>query len=478
MHAIVLSPSGAGRASLQLLGRVCLVLLAPLLLLICSIRYGSAPPDLLWLGALLQLVVSAVALFRRRRLREPTSTVILLLYGIAFASIEVSSARADDWFSHLAQSILLLVPLIYFAVECLHESGAPALRRALRLAQQLTQRRTWPEKLHECRTLPEVKVLREAVQAEAGPALSLLADTRPEVRVTALAALESRQNWRPGQPQVVLQLAQRATEPEVRAAAINALADIEDRFIIEAVAEFLHDPSRSVRRTAAEALLRKVEKNWPWIRLGVRRALADPSCQDDGPLRCEGEQLTPEAVADLTAWTTEKGVQAIRATLTLGCHYHRLMSNSSDAQLVKTLRRQLADERTPALLRLELARVLYSYKELDGALSRQLINANNPAPLRLLAVEALMDTGQSAEAAAALHELARMSNREISLGVAKIVQERLGVDMGLPRDRPLPHLHSSEAAETARRVLVWATQQGENAKTALHEGEADCPESR
>ncbi|HTU89257.1 MAG TPA: HEAT repeat domain-containing protein [Gemmataceae bacterium] len=474
MHAPLPGSSGDRRATLLMhLGRICLLLLPLTLLLICSVRGNSSAPGLLWLGTLFQLLACGLSLFGRQGWREPTGAALIMLYVIALSWMVLGTAGIDDWFSHLAQAILLVVPLFYFAVQCLMESGAPALRRARQLAHRLGHRRDWPEKLHDCRLLPEVKALREAVHLDVSPALSLLANPRPEVRVAALAALEFRQNWRPGQPQIVLQLAQRAIEPEVRAAAINALANVEARTIIEAVAEFLHDSSRLVRQTAAEALLWNTEKNWPWIRLAVRRALADPVGQDDGPLRHEGELLTMEAVGDLTAWTTEKGVQALRSALTLGCHYHRLLSLALDATLVEKLRCQLADGHTPALLRLELARVLYTHRELDEDLLRQLIDSANPAPLRLIAVEALLDKGQSAESVAALHELARMPNREIALGIAQVVQRRLGIDLGLPRDRPLPSLHSREAAEVARRVLVWAAHQDAASEVALHLDEAD-----
>jgi hypothetical protein len=460
MHAPLPVAFAARRMGLiALLGRACLLLLPLTLMLICSVRGGGTKPGFLCMGTLFQLLAFCLSLVGPQGLREPTSAAVVMLYGIALSWLVLGTTGMDDWFSHMAQAVLLVVTLVYFAVQCLLESGAPALRRARRLAQQLAQRRVWPDQLHECRLLPEVKALREAGHGEAAPVLSLLADPRSQVRIAALAALEFRQNWRSGQPQIVLQLAQRAVEPEIRAAAIKALANVEDRTIVEAVAEFLHDASPHVRQTAAAALLENTEKNWPWIRLSVRRALADPVCQDDGPLRHDGEPLTAEVVSDLTAWTAEKGVQALRSALTLGCHYQRLLSLSSDAILVEKMRRQLADGRTPALLRLELARVLYTHREMEDDLMRQLIEAENPAPLRLIAVEALLDKGQSAEASAALHELARMPNREIALGVAQVVQRRLGVDLGLPRDRPLPSLHSVEAAEMARRVLAWATHQ-------------------
>jgi HEAT repeat protein len=445
-------------SSFLVLGRLCLLLLPVTLLLICSLRGTSVSPMLLWLGTLFQVLACGLALFSRPGWREPTGSAVIMLYVIALSWMLLGTVGTDDWFLHLAQAVLLVVPLAYFAVQCLHESGAPALRRSRYLAGRLGNRLDWPAHLHDCRLLPEVKALREALHLEAAPALSLLSNPKAEVRVAALAALEFRQNWRPGQPQVILQLAQHAVEPEVRAAAINALANVDDRNTIEALAEFLRDSSHLVRQTAAEALLWNTEQNWSWIRLAVRRALADPVCQNDGPMRHEGNMLTTEAVADLTAWTAEKGVQALRAALTLGRHYHRVLSLTSDAALVETLRRQLADGHTPAMLRLELSRVLHAHRELDAPLLGQLLDSANPAPLRLIAVEALMEQGSSVEAMATLHDLARLPNREIALGIAQVLQRRLGLDLGLARDQPLPPLHSRQAAEVARRVLVWAAQ--------------------
>src|SRR5262249_57648092 len=82
--------------------------------------------------------------------------------------------------------------------------------------------------------------------------------------------------------------------------------------------EWRGDPSRQVRRAAAEALLWDTEHRWGWMRYAVRRSLGDPLCQDDGPLRVSGQPLPAEAVDDLTAWASEKGLLGIRAALTLG----------------------------------------------------------------------------------------------------------------------------------------------------------------
>jgi hypothetical protein len=81
-----------------------------------------------------------------------------------------------------------------------------------------------------------------------------------------------------------------------------------------------------------------------------------------------------------------------------------------------------------------------------------------PAPVRLIAADSLLAVNNSPEATVALHDLARLPNREIALATAACVQKRLGVDLGLPRDQPLPPIHSRTAADVARRLLMWANQ--------------------
>ena len=152
---------------------------------------------------------------------------------------------------------------------------------ARKLADRLASRKEWPGDLAACRALPEVKAFRAALSIDAAPALALLPHPRLEVRVAALAGLEFRRDWRPGQAELVLQTAQRAEQPAVRAAAVMALAYVDDRSLVEAVAQFLHDPSVEVRRAATEALFWDTEHRWNWVRFAVRRALADPLYQND-----------------------------------------------------------------------------------------------------------------------------------------------------------------------------------------------------
>src|SRR5262249_45476098 len=146
-----------------------------------------------------------------------------------------------------------------------------------------------------------------------------------------------------------------APEPAVRGAAILALANVDDRLLIETLAEFLRDPSWEVRRAATEALLWDSEHRWGWIRHAVRRALADPTLKDDGPLHHDAQGLPEDAVADLTAWAAEKGILGPRAALTLGVHYKRSLGDQPPADRIAGLRGQVANQHAPPALRLELA---------------------------------------------------------------------------------------------------------------------------
>jgi hypothetical protein len=178
-------------------------------------------------------------------------------------------------------------------------------------------------------------------------------------------------------------------------------------------------------------------------------------------MRYEGQMLTPEAVKDLTAWAAEKGMVAFRAAQTLAVHYDNLLSEWPDDLLVQELQHRLEDPHSPAALRVELARVLHSHKQLPVPQLEKLLDSANPAPLRLLAAEALLAQGGHGEARAALHDLARLPNREIALATAEVVQRRLGVDLGLALGQPRPPLHSRQAADVTRRVMAWAAQQDE-----------------
>jgi hypothetical protein len=356
----------------------------------------------------------------------------------------------------------MIIPLIVFGFQTLYDSGAPALRRANLLADRLRVRREWPNDLVACRGLPEVKALRAALGTDASPALALLNDPRPEVRVAALAAMEFRKEWRPGQAELVLQVGQRDEHPAVRAAAVCALGNLEERALIEMLAQFLLDNSIEVRRSAIEALLWDTEHRWGWVRFTIRRVLADPLFANDGPILPDGQLLTEEAVGDLTAWCAEKGILSARSAQTLAAHYHRALSEANDNKLFQELRRQLGAFHTPAILRLELGRLLQLFQELDQKLLEGLLDHANPSPLRLIACECVLtdmtDNPLNSRAVQTLKDLARLPNREIALATADVVQRRLGIDLGMGIGQPLPLVQTRQAAEIARRVMQWAVQ--------------------
>lgn len=435
------------------------VLLVPaLLLLVVCIRFAGQPRLTLWVGTAFQFACCLLTFVSPQGRRQPLGPSVVTLYVIALGWLWLGVVGESDWFVHLTRAILLVVPLCVFGWQMLTDSGAHVLRRAHVLARRLATRRDWPADLNACRSLPEVKALRESLHLDAAPALALLSHPRQEVRVAALAALEFRQNWKPGQAEIILQQAQHAEEPIFRAAGVMALANLDNRELVEAVAGFLRDPAELVRRAAADALFWDTERRWPWIRLAVRCFLGDPAFRDDGPLRPEGQPLSEAAVADLTAWAAEKGTVSIRAALSLGAHYTRALSEQTDDCLAQELRRQLASPRTPPPLRTELVRILRSARELDSDLLRKLLDPANAAPIRLVAVDELLADGPSPEAIAALHDLARLPNREMALATADVVQRRIGADLGLALAQPLPAVHTRQAAEVTRRVMAWAAQ--------------------
>jgi hypothetical protein len=454
--------------------RLCLLALPTFVVAGAALRASDDQAVFLWIGAVVELVACVLALTSGPGWRGSVDLAVIVLYVTAIGWLIGAGPGLEDWYFHVAQAVLLVIPLGSFGAKFLRESGAPALRRARLRAARLARRTDWPDDLSECRHLPDVKALREASSIDASPAIALTFDPRPQVRMAGLAALEGRQRWRQGQPEAVMKLARTAPEPEIRAAAVRALANLSDREMVEALSECLYDTSPDVRREGGGVLLGDPNVNWGWIRPALRRALADPSCQVDGAVRPDGAELCPEAVSDLTAWASEKGLLGLRAALTLGEHYARRLAVEPDAAILGTLKDKVEDVHAPPMLRLELARLLQQYRGLDASLLRQLVSPATPAPLRLLAVEGLLATGESGQALAALQDLGRLPNREIALAVAEVAQRRLGMSFGLPLDKPTPPLQSRAAAEVARRVLAWATQQSPDAEPAVESAAEDA----
>jgi hypothetical protein len=442
-------------------GRALILLFPALLLFLSAVRAPQERPWILWGGIGFQLLICGLAFISHRSWNQPIGPSIVTLYLTAVAWLWFGDSAAD-WYTHLSKGMLIGLPILVFGYQTLIESGAPIMRRAHKLSQRLAARQDWPSDLSQCRVLPEVKAFRATLAYDAAPALVLLQHDRTEVRVAALSALEFRKDWRPGQSELVMQVAQRSEEPAVRAAAVLALANLEDRMMIETLAQFLNDPNRDVRRAAVEALLWDSEHRWNWIRYAVRRTLSDPSFKDDGPLLPEGQLLTTEVVNDLTAWCAEKGLISARSAETLAAHYNRLMCEQVDPALVNSLRQQLSEPHTPAILRLELGRVLQVHQVLDKDLLQQLLDPGTPATLRLIACETILSQEKDpllrSTSVTALKDLSRLPNREIALFAADIVQRRLGVDLGIGLGQALPPVSSRQAGDVVRRLIAWANQ--------------------
>src|SRR5437764_6291214 len=196
------------RAGLSDLAVRAVVLLLPAgLQLLATTHTPAEGRTTFWLGAGVLALLGMVLFFHRRLWQPPTSMAVVALYVIGLVWTWLGSGNfQEEWYPHFAQAVLLVVPLFLFALQTLTMTGATALRHARLLTQRLLQRKEWPAELSACRTLSEVKALREALHFEAAPALALLTDFRPQVRVAALAALEFRKVWRPGQPELVLNL--------------------------------------------------------------------------------------------------------------------------------------------------------------------------------------------------------------------------------------------------------------------------------
>ncbi len=435
--------------------RIGLLLAPSVLLAIAALRAEGEAATLFGGGAAVFMVVAAGLMAYSRSPAPAPGLTVLVCYLAALGWLWFCLPKASgDWYLHLMQALLVVAPLALIAGYTLVQSGAVLHRRAFKLADQLRIRRNWPL-LSVCRNLPEVKAFRETLQYDAGPALQLLKSPKPEVRVCALAALEFRKLWRPGQAETVLALLRREAVPEVRAAAVGALANSDDRQMVEMVAESLRDPDAAVRRAAADALFWDAEHRWSWVRFGVRRALSEPALRDDGSLLTEGQKLPVEAVHDLTAWAAEKGVLGMRAAHTLAVHYAQLLQERPEITLPQ-LCHYVQDVHMPPLFRIELAQLLCSSRDLDLRTLEGLLDPVNPAPLRLLAAETLLNAGPHIKAISSLREIAKLPNRELALATADVIQRRLGVDMGLALGQPLPPLNSPRAVDITRRLMSWA----------------------
>ncbi len=406
-------------------------------------------------GAGVQAMFALVFLRAHPVWRPPVSASLIVLYIIALAWLWLPTRGSADWAVHVGQSVLLLTAVGLAAFHDLTRTGAEPLRRANKWCGRLATRTHWPLQLADCRTLPEVSALREAVRDEVRPVLALLSDPRPEVQCAALGALEYRPHWQPGEAELVLKLARESLEPAIRTAAAYAMAGVDSASLVSGLASLLRDPAAEVRAAAAEALLWNAEARWPFARDGVREALADARLADDGALFVTG-RIPVAAVADLITWAEEHAPLAPRAIATLVEQYHRDLTDGDRPELGSQLAATMLDTTAPPALRVELAALLRDHNLLSADLLDRLTNMDQPGPIRLFAAEQMLRINpHDPDGVDVLRGLARQPNREMALAVAGVLQNLLGLDLGLPPGE-LPAANTKTAADVARRVLQWA----------------------
>ncbi len=445
----------APRREISLVGwavSLCLLAVPGAVLGVLAYRTNLLP---LAAGAGVQVMFAAVFLRAHPVWRPPVSASLVVLYLIGLAWLWLPTRGSTDWAVHVGQAVLLLSAVVLAAFHDLTRTGAEPLRRANKWCGRLVSRSHWPMQLADCRTLPEVSALREAVRDEVRPVLALLSDPRPEVQCAALGALEYRPHWQPGEAELVLKTARESAEPAVRASAAYALAAVDVADLVAGLAVMLRDPAPEVRAAAAESLLWDADARWPFARDGVREALADPRFADEGSLFSTG-RVPVAAVADLMTWAEEHAPLAPRAIHTLIDQYHRDLTDGERPELGSQLAAVMLDPNAPPALRVELAALLRDHHLLSPDLLDRLTNMDQPGPIRLFAAEQMLRINpHDPDGVDVLRGLARQPNREMALSVAAVLQNVLGLELGLPvGERPAPT--SKAAADVARRVLLWA----------------------
>jgi hypothetical protein len=432
-----------------------LVLFAPAALL-GALAARAADATALAAGAGAALLFALLLVWQYPAWRPPAASQVVLHYIMALGWVWFGTKAEPDFLAHAARGFLLLGAVSLTAVNDLFRTGSEPRRRAAVIARRLTARTDWPNPLTGCAALPEVAALRDAARDDLGPVAALVQDPRPEVRAAAFCALAGRPHWRLNEAELVLGAAHGTVEPAVRAVAAAAVATVEDPELLGDVAGFLRDAAVEVRATVLEALLADDGLRWPIVRDGVKAALSDPRFANEGPLPGSTGILPLIALVDLTAWANEGEPLAGRAVLTLTHHYAYVLKSENRFQLGIDLAQQVLDSDLPVWLRVDLATLLRAHGLLGPDMLDRLTTANQPAPLRLLAVEALLSANpRDADGVDVLRGLGRQPNREMAITIARILQTYLRLDFGLP-DGPVA-ANSKLATETARRVLAWAS---------------------
>lgn len=389
------------------------------------------------------------------------SSLFLSLIALPWLFLPVDSG--SYYLQTVSQVILMGLAVCGLCAFWLDRSGAWMYRRARRLSELISRKTEWPKELLRCKDIPEARAFREAIRYDAGPALNLLEHTHPGVRIAALSALEFRTHWTVGQTNEVMRLLESDRVAEVRYMAVRALGTQKDRRTTEILSNALSDQDESVRHAAAEMLFMKADRRsrdrrWQWMRNGVRLALSSNFMTDQGPILRESQTLSTDAVSDFIGWVGDRGQLGVRSAETLGVHYARLMREEPD-ETSHELITIVEDAQTPAILRVQLARLISHQYKGDIKLMEKLLHAGNPVPLRQMAAETLLTrTGRHPEALATLREIAKLGNRELALDTARIVQHCLNIDLGIAIGQPMPHPASPRAADITRKLLQWAMQ--------------------
>ena len=432
---------------------VVLLLLPAVLLGFAAERYRS---PLLLGGAIAELLAGCLFLRARGVWRPPVSGSIILLYLMGLGWLWFAAPGAADPFVRFARGLFILVAVGLFVLHDLIRTGVEPRRRARRLTNRLLTRGRWPATLPEYARIPEVLGLQSVVRDDPTLVLILLDDRRPEVQLAGLSALQGRPYWRWQEAGTLLNMARTTNVPEVKILVLLALGSADSADVMNGIAEFLKDADKDVRRAASESLLLGGEGRWSMARSAFRNLLADPAFLSDGALPGSAGKLPPVAVCDLTGWATEPGPIAERSVRTLLEHYHAALLHGDNPGLPSELGRQITDEQSPPILRVELAHLIHRHAMIPDDLLDRMTDADQPGPVRLLAADIMLKTDPTdGSALDVLRGLGRQSNRDTALAIARILQNRLQLDLGLPGSGVVPT--SKQSMDVTQKVFRWAT---------------------
>jgi hypothetical protein len=430
------------------------ILFAPALCLgVVSLEYRS---PLLFIGAMAEILVACLVIRSREVWRPPASGLTIILYAMALGWLWLATGTADEPGLRLLRGGFILVAIALLVVHDLTKSGVEPRRKAQKLTRRLMARLHWPNSVGEFEEIPEIRQLHAAVRVDPSLAFVLVEDPRADVRIAGLMALQGRPYWRWDEASVVLKAARSAKEPEVRTLALAALHSASGAEYLRGLAPFLKDPSPDVRRCAAETMLVDGERRWAMIRESIRSALVEPTLVPDGPLLGAAGRLPAIALCDFTVWAVEPAPLAERAVRTLLAHYDLALQNPDHTQLPRELCRQITEEATPAVLRVELAHLLRKRGRIPVEHLDRMTDADQPGPIRLLAAEIMLSNDPHDHSGLnVLKGLGRQSNRDTAFAIARILQNIVGIDFGLPPMGITPT--PKQTAEVTKKVAAWAS---------------------